>query len=75
MDLSGFVKKQRKIHRLTQVDLAHKAGVGLRFVRDLEQGKSTLRMDKVNQVLRLFGKILGPVDWRPEIEESATNEE
>lgn len=75
MDISGFIRKQRKIHGLTQVDLARKAGVGLRFVRDLEQGKSTLRMDKVNQVLRLFGKILGPVDWRPEIEESATNEE
>lgn len=74
MDLSGFVKKQRKIHGLTQADLARKAGVGLRFVRDLEQGKSTLRMDKVNQVIRLFGKILGPVDWRPEIEESVTNE-
>ena len=74
MDLSSFVKKQRKIHGLTQADLARKAGVGLRFVRDLEQGKSTLRMDKVNQVIRLFGKILGPVDWRPEIEESVTNE-
>lgn len=74
MDLSGFVKKQRKIHGLTQADLARKAGVGLRFVRDLEQEKSTLRMDKVNQVIRLFGKILGPVDWRPEIEESVTNE-
>lgn len=67
--LQEFVKKQRKIHRLTQMELAHKAGVGLRFVRDLEQGKSTLRMDKVNQVLHLFGKTLGPVDWHPEINE------
>jgi hypothetical protein len=39
-----------------------KAGVGLRFIRDLEQGKTTLRMDKVNDVLRLFGEELGPVN-------------
>jgi y4mF family transcriptional regulator len=62
MELRDFVKKQRKTHRLTQTDLARKAGVGLRFIRELEQGKPTLRMDKVNQVLQLFGKTLGPVD-------------
>lgn len=73
MTLCNFVKKQRKIHRLTQADLARKAGVGLRFVRELEQGKSTLRMDKVNQVLQLFGKTLGPVDRLPEAELNATN--
>lgn len=69
MEISDFVKRQRKIHGLTQVDLAQKAGVGLRFIRELEQGKATVRMDKVNQVLHLFGKILGPVDWRPSVEE------
>ena len=69
MKLQEFVKKQRKIHGLTQMELARKAGVGLRFVRDLEQGKATLRIDKVNQVLQLFGKTLGPVDWHPEINE------
>ena len=69
MKLKEFVKKQRKIHGLTQKELAHKAGVGLRFVRDLEQGKETLRMDKVNQVIHLFGKSLGPVDWHPELGE------
>ena len=74
MSLRDFVKEQRKIHRLTQADLARKAGVGLRFVRELEQGKSTLRMDKVNQVLQLFGKTLGPVDWQPAAEQSVTNE-
>jgi len=63
--ISDFVKEQRKTHGLTQVDLAQKAGVGLRFIRELEQGKATLRMDKVNQVLHLFGKALGPVEWRP----------
>ena len=69
MKLKDFVKNQRKIHGLTQAALAQKAGVGLRFIRDLEQGKTTLRMDKVNQVLQLFGKILGPIDWRPDVED------
>ena len=59
--LSKIVKEQRKLYQLTQVDLSEKSGVGLRFVRDLEQGKPTLRMDKVNQVLELFGMELGPV--------------
>ena len=60
MTLSEFVKNKRKEYNLTQVGLARETGVGLRFVRDLEQGKSTLRMDKVNQVLALFGSSLGP---------------
>ncbi|WP_297337075.1 helix-turn-helix transcriptional regulator [Algoriphagus sp.] len=60
-NLSEFVKKRRKNLGLTQEDLSFKAGVGLRFVRDLEQGKESLRMDKVNQVLTLFGHQLGPV--------------
>lgn len=51
----------RRQYALTQPDLAEKAGVGLRFVRELEQGKQTLRMDKVNQVLNLFGAELAPV--------------
>lgn len=59
--LSKFVKEQRKMYHLTQVDLSEKSGVGLRFVRDLEQGKTTLRMDKVNQVLDMFGAELGPL--------------
>ena len=59
--LSKFVKDKRKMYHLTQVGLSDKSGVGLRFVRDLEQGKATLRMDKVNQVLGLFGAELGPV--------------
>ena len=60
--LSQFVKKKRKILGLTQEDLSLKSGVGLRFVRDLEQGKQSLRMDKVNQVLSLFGHELGPIE-------------
>ncbi|MEA3361002.1 MAG: helix-turn-helix transcriptional regulator [Thermodesulfobacteriota bacterium] len=75
MIIRDFVKKQRKLHDLTQADLASKAGVGLRFIRELEQGKSTLRIDKVNQVLQLFGKTLGPVEWRPETEDSVNNGE
>ena len=58
--LSDFLKNKRKQLNLTQNQLAEKAGVGLRFIRDLEQGKTTLRMDKVNQVLKLFGQELGP---------------
>lgn len=61
MALSVYVKEMRHKFGLTQTDLAEKAGVGLRFVRDLEQGKQTLRMDKINQVLALFGHQIGPV--------------
>ena len=59
--LIQFVKIRRKQLGLTQQDLAERAGVGLRFVRELEQGKESLRMDKVNQVLSLFGHELAPV--------------
>ena len=52
--LSAVVKTLRKEYGLTQEDLALKSGVGLCFVRNLEQGKTTLRMDKVNQLLDLF---------------------
>ena len=62
LTIAVFVKDARRKFGLTQVDLADKAGVGLRFVRELEQGKQTLRMDKVNQVLRLFGRQAGPVE-------------
>ena len=64
MDLREFVKEKRTLVNLTQVQLAEKAGVGLRFVRELEQGKETLRLDKVNQVLQLFGYEMGPVDQK-----------
>ncbi len=64
--LSSYVKEMRKQFGLTQVDLAAKSGVGLRFVRELEQGKETLRLDKVNQVLLLFGQEIGPVPIRKE---------
>ena len=61
LNLNQFVKVKRKSSRLTQEELSNKAGVGLRFVRELERGKPTLKLDKVNQVLKLFGYELGPV--------------
>ncbi len=67
MELKNFVKAKRKAVNLTQPELALKAGVGLRFLRELEQGKDSLRIDKVNQVLKLFGYQVGAV---PEIKEN-----
>ena len=61
MSLAAFVKSKRKLVKLAQPELAEKAGVGLRFIRELEQGKETLRLDKVNQVLQLFGYEVGAV--------------
>lgn len=60
-ELIDFVKSRREQLGLTQQELAERAGVGLRFVRDLEQGKESLRLDKVNQVLVLFGHKMGPI--------------
>ena len=59
--LSKYVKAMRKQYNLTQVELSEKSGVGLRLVRELEQGKQTLRLDKVNQILNLFGSEVGVV--------------
>ena len=58
MSIAEFVKTQRKRQHWTQKDLAFYGGVGLRFIRELEQGKTSLRMDKVNQILGLFGAVL-----------------
>ena len=55
MNLSDLVQRKRKSVQLTQPELAEKAGAGLRFIRELEQGKETLGLDKVNEVLKLFG--------------------
>ena len=70
LNLSQLVKAKRKEFGLTQEDLSYKAGVGLRFVRELERGKPTLKMDKVNQVLQLFGYELGPVPKKIEAPEN-----
>lgn len=64
--IAQYIKEMRQKHRLTQQDLSEKAGVGLRFIRELEQGKLTLRLDKVNQVFELFGTECGPVPMKCE---------
>lgn len=63
MDVSfaEFTKEKRRQLKLTQSELAVKAGVGLRFLRELENGKESLRLDKVNQVLALFGASVGVI--------------
>ena len=61
MTIPEFIKEKRASAKLTQLELSEKAGVGLCFVRELEQGKSTVQLNKVNQVLQLFGYELGPV--------------
>ena len=53
--IAEFIKQKRKEARLTQEEFAIRSGLGLRFVRELEQGKATVRMDKVNQALAMFG--------------------
>jgi y4mF family transcriptional regulator len=58
---SLFFKQKRKENRLSQEELARKAGVGLRFVRDVEQGKKSMRIDRLNAVLALFGYCASPV--------------
>lgn len=64
--LSTYVKMMRKKYHLTQVELSERSGVGLNFVRDLEQGKPTLRLDRINQVLALFGAECGSVQMPKE---------
>ena len=58
--LAKVVKEKRKAHKMTQEDLSLKSGLGLRLIREIEQGKTSMRMDKVNQLLNLFGMELIP---------------
>ncbi len=60
--IGDFVKTERKKAGITQEEFAIRSGLGLRFVRELEQGKETVRMDKVNQALAMFGKVAVPGD-------------
>ena len=53
--IAVFIRQQRKAAGLTQEEFALRSGLGLRFVRELESGKETVRMDKVNQALAMFG--------------------
>lgn len=59
--LAEFVKQKRKLAQLTQEDLASRAGVALTVIRKIEQNKGNLNLEKVNQVLRMFGHELAPV--------------
>jgi y4mF family transcriptional regulator len=54
-EIADFIRKSRKSAGLTQVEFALRSGLGLRFMRELEQGKETVRMDKVNRALAMFG--------------------
>ena len=67
--ISVFVKEKRSQFGLTQRQLAEKSGVGLRFLREMEAGKTTLRMDKVNNVLAMFDAQLGVVAVEKNVEE------
>lgn len=64
--MADFIKKKRRSAGLTQLELAERAGVGIRFIRELEGGKQTLRLDKIEQVLRLFGHVVGPIPAKRE---------
>lgn len=62
MNLADFVKNRRKQSGLTQEEFAMKAGVALTVIRKIEQGKDNLSLSKVNQVLKMFGHYLGPIN-------------
>src|SRR6267142_4739076 len=74
-NITDFVLARRKANRLTQRELATLAGVGLRFISELEGGKTTLRLDTVNAVLRAFGKRLGVVDLPRQDQQENEHEE
>lgn len=59
-EISEFIKENRKKAGLTQEEFALRSGLGLRFVRELEQGKETVRLDKVNKALEMFGAVAVP---------------
>ncbi len=61
---ADIIKKKRKELNLSQSELALRVGVGLRFIRDVEQGKESVRLDKLNQVLHYFGLEVGAVEMR-----------
>ncbi len=58
--IAKFIKEKRKEVGLTQKEFSIRSGLGLRFIRELEQGKETVRMDKVNQALAMFGMVAVP---------------
>ena len=65
-EIGGFVRDRRQAASMSQQELGELAGVGTRFVSELERGKPTVRLDAVNKVLAVFGKCLGVVPAKPE---------
>ena len=65
--MGEYIRTKRKLYNLTQMELAERSGVGVRFVRELERGKATVQLDKVNMVLALFGEELGPMKMDSEV--------
>lgn len=70
--LSELVKERRKEVNLTQEEFAERAGVALTVVRKIEQGKTNLNLEKVNQVLKMFGHVLAPMNLK-ELTENETS--
>ena len=64
MTLAEFVKEKRNEVNLTQEAFSERAGVALTVIRKIEQGKENLNLEKVNQVLKMFGHILAPANAR-----------
>ncbi|MBR3493833.1 MAG: helix-turn-helix transcriptional regulator [Clostridia bacterium] len=66
--IAAFIRESRKAAGLTQEEFAMRSGLGLRFVHELEQGKETVRLDKVNQALAMFGMeaVPGRIETRQE---------
>ncbi|MBP3407856.1 MAG: helix-turn-helix transcriptional regulator [Bacteroidaceae bacterium] len=61
-NLGEYIREKRKLYNLTQIELAERSGVGVCFTRELERGKTTIQLDKVNLVLALFGETLKPTE-------------
>lgn len=64
MEIGEYIRTKRKLFYLTQIELSERTGVGIRFIRELERGKTTVQMDKVNQVLYLFEEELQPAKMK-----------
>ena len=72
--LAEFVKEKRKMAMLTQEEFAEKSGIALTVIRKIEQGKNNLNLEKVNQVLKMFGHELAPVNSK-DVEQNNPNNE
>lgn len=60
--IGTFIKERRAANGMTQSQLGELAGVGRRFIVELESGKPSVRLDRANAVLAVFGKKLGVID-------------